>query len=198
MNEATPPTDYKDVRYIIYPAIIVPKVDGLRMLAIYSESDDYTTLFNGEKVFKYPEISNQLNKLLRIFPRVVLDGVLSIKGKNAAKVSKALEANSPELTLYIIDAFIRGMDNEIISVRAFDRLLTYDEIQAYFHSMRQLKEYDRFEVLPYYRIGNEEALKQINNMNFRNGYKGSFVRTHEQESPFIESKYKFIKILGRL
>ena len=205
MKKLYSPTNYKDINFMRFPAIVLPKVYGLRLLARYNDDTDSTNLFNHKGEYEFKKISRQLNTLLRLHPRVVTDGIISIRGLKQSEIIQALADyfdgdTTIEFHYYVMDTFVENSNVtgslKLINIRGESRLPLHNLFKAYCEGN---KGFYLIKVLPYAKVGDKHSLEKLNNKYVKEGYSGSFVRKITQASPFAESnKFDFIKIEGKI
>lgn len=191
------PTDYQEVKYISYPATVIPLIRGIRVVAYLNQTENKVILVNGDKEYIFPIITKQLFKILDKLPKLIFDGIISCRGKSIEDIRKLISEKSSLLNYFIIDTIPDGfLVNSNIRSDMYRRL--FDIISDYHVNKNCLD----IKMLKTYKVSTDNHLKKYNNQCIEEGYTGSLIRVGRQLNPFElpskDNKYHLIKITEKI
>jgi len=108
--------DYKNK--IEYPVAVQPKLNGVRCMAKFEDSDDpgssVELISRGNKRYDVPHIEVQIRELLRPWPALMLDGELYIHNVSLQEINSLVRGQREDqwrLEYHVYDTYEFGMHN---------------------------------------------------------------------------------------
>lgn len=167
------PTEWeKYSNKIHYPAYLQPKLDGVRMFAYYNGKLQMLSRQN-KPISNIKHIEQQLEKIFKNYPDIVLDGELLISGPYQQKELRGILSKK-----YLDDSNQNKISK--ITYNIFD-LIEKNNLDATFQSRWALaekitNEYNDINLVPTYIINNKKDVNTLFNQMIEKGYEGAIIR----------------------
>lgn len=155
--------DYlKQGHRISYPAYVMPKLDGVRALAI-REYDKVTLKSRGGKEYLVPHIQNQLFSVMK--EGEIWDGELYIHGKHLEEIVSSVKKTNPDTS------DIKYIVFDIVNESAFENRLI-DLQRIYFRLDLSLSIF----MCNFFQVDSENEMKKYLDEFVAEGYEGVVIR----------------------